>query len=228
MGRFGVSFERRSTHNAVTDALREAILSGRILPGTPLREIPLSEELGVSRNTVREASRVLAAEGLVRHQMNHGVIVTELSDHEIDELYEARGVLEAAGVTALLAAGPDAPAWARLASLVEHIERGLGRADVAAVLAGDRDFHAVLVEATGNARLTAWHAAVQQELRLALNLAERSTRELGRAGDDHRVLLDALRGGDHEHAQRELREHLGAGAAELHRLRKLVQQRRDQ
>jgi DNA-binding GntR family transcriptional regulator len=227
LGRLGISIERLSTHAQVAAALREAILTGLILPGTPLREIPLSQELGVSRNTIREAARVLAAEGLVRHRMNHGVEVVELSDADIDSLYQARAVLETAGVDALMADPAARPARApQLSALVDQIETGMSNGDVAAVLDGDRRFHAVLVSVTGNQRLEQWHATTQQELRLALNLAERSTGELGRPGDDHRLLLDALASGDTVAARAALRQHLNAGAAELHQLRALVQQRR--
>lgn len=222
----GVRIERQSTHKQVAAALREAILSGTILPGTRLREIPLSTELGVSRNTVREASRVLAAEGLVRYEMNHGVWVIELSDADIEELYQARGVLETAGATRLVAGGATAlSVLARLRELLARIEVGVASRDVDAVLKDDHAFHAVLVSATGNKRLCQWHATVQQELRLALTLAEHNADALGRSGDDHRQLLDALASGDLERAQPAVLAHLAAGATELHRLRMLVQQR---
>jgi DNA-binding GntR family transcriptional regulator len=228
LGRLGMNIERASTHAQVAAALREAILTGLILPGTPLREIALSGELGVSRNTIREAARVLAAEGLVRHRMNHGVQVTELSDADIDSLYQARAVLEKAGVDALMADPATLPARLRqLSPLVEQIETRMSAGDIAAVLDGDRRFHAALVSMTGNHHLEHWHASAQQELRLALSLAERSTGELGRAGDDHRLLLEALAGGDTAAARAALRQHLNAGATELHQLRALVEQHRN-
>ena len=70
--------------------------------------------------------------------------------------------------------------YGNLADLVEQIERAFSRGDVAAVLDGDRLFHATLVAATGSPRLRRFHGQLQQEQRLALALAERSSRELGR------------------------------------------------
>jgi DNA-binding GntR family transcriptional regulator len=222
-GRLGLTIARTSTHDQVVGALREAILLGTVPPGTPLREIPLAAEMGVSRNTVREALRVLAAEGLVRYELNRGAIVAQLSDRDIDELYQARFVLEAAGVTALLGGGAAAAAaLGRLAALVDRIESAFAAGDVVGVLAGDREFHDTLVAATGNARLCRAHAALQRELRLALSLAERSTQALGRPTDDHRTLLEALTRGPVRAAQSALRTHLDRGAEELHRLRALV------
>jgi DNA-binding GntR family transcriptional regulator len=97
---------------------------------------------------------------------------------------------------------------------------------VTAATEGDRLFHAALVAATGSARLQRFHAQLQQEQRLALSLAERSSRELGRSTDDHRELLDALSGGG-DQARAALRAHLDGGAAELHRLRQLIDRRRE-
>ena len=223
--RFGVTIERRSSQEQVANALREAIFNGVLLPGTPLREASLSEELGVSRNTIREACRVLAAEGLVRYEMNRGVEVIELTDTDIDQLYHAREVLEGAGVAALLAfpAVQAEAVYQRLAALVQRLEQ---TDDVNDALDADRLFHATLAVAAGNPRLTHMHAAIQQELRLALTLAERSTAELGRSGDDHFRLLEAITSGERRKALNALHDHLGAGAAELHRLRTLVARRR--
>lgn len=75
-----------------------------------------------------------------------------------------------------------------------QIERAFGRSDTAAMLDGDRLFHASLVAATGSPRLRRINGQLQQEQHLALALAERSSRELGRTADDHRRLLDALHG----------------------------------
>ena len=73
-----VTIQRQPAAEQVAAALREAILSGRMLPGTPLREVAIATELGVSRNTVREAARVLGSEGLIRHEMNRGAMVADI------------------------------------------------------------------------------------------------------------------------------------------------------
>lgn len=219
------SIERRSTTEQVAGVLREAVFRGTLLPGTPLREVALANEFKVSRSTVREAARLLQSEGLVVYEMNRGIVVTDLTDRDIDELYQAREAFELSGARAFVA-DPDATVDAELAGLVDAMERAVATKDVDAALTADRTFHATLVGATGNRRLQAFHERVQQELRLALALAERSAEELGRTGDDHRELLDALRSGSVEQASDAIRAHLAAGAAELHRLRELVDRRR--
>jgi DNA-binding GntR family transcriptional regulator len=221
----GASIQRQSTTEQATEAVRQAILSGRLLPGMPLREAAVAAELGVSRSTLREAARTLASEGLVRYQMNRGIIIADVTGPDAADIYAARAAVELVAVDTLIE-HRDPTAYANLADLVEQIEDAFGRCDVAAVLDGDRLFHATLVAATGSPRLRRFHAQLQQEQRLALALAERSSRELGRTADDHRELLDALRG-SREQARAQLTAHLRAGAAELQRLLELLAHRKE-
>jgi len=220
----GVTIQRQSTTEQVAEAVRQAILSGRLLPGTPLREAALATELGVSRNTIREAARILGSEALVRHEMNRGIVVADITGRDVGDIYAARAALEMAGVEALIA-HRDTAVYGKLAGLVDQIEHAFGRGDIAAVLDGDRLFHATLVAATGSPRLQRFHAQLQQEQRLALSLAERSSRELGRTADDHRQLLDALCG-NRAQAMAQLTAHLRAGAGELQRLLDLLAQQK--
>jgi DNA-binding GntR family transcriptional regulator len=220
----GVTIQRQSTTEQVAEAVRQAILSGRLLPGTPLREATLAAQLGVSRNTIREAARILGSEGLVHHQMNRGIVVADITGQDAGDIYTARAALEMAGLEALMA-HRDPAVYRKLADLADQIEHAFGRGDITAVLAGDRLFHATLVAATGSPRLQRFHAQLQQEQRLALSLAERSSHELGRTADDHRQLLDALRG-NRAQARAQLTAHLRAGAAELQRLLDLLARRR--
>jgi DNA-binding GntR family transcriptional regulator len=220
----GVAIQRQSTTEQVAAVLRDAILAGTIPPGTPLREVALAAELGVSRNTVREAARLLGGEGLVRHQMNRGIVVAEITAADVRDIYAARAAVETAAAEALTA-HRDPVIFQRLESLVGQIEDAFARGDAAGVLDGDRLFHATLVAAACSPRLTGFHTQLQQEQRLALSLAERSSRALGRSADDHRALLGALRGTPAQ-AKAQVSIHLQAGAAELLRLRDLLAQRK--
>src|SRR5438445_9257378 len=82
----------------VYDHLREEILTGRLKPGAELGEVPLSEQLGVSRGPLREAIGRLAAEGLVTVRPRRGAVVRSLSKEEFLELYQVREGLEAMAV----------------------------------------------------------------------------------------------------------------------------------
>lgn len=77
-----IKLRRTTTAQQVADGLSELIMSGRFEPGTRLRESAIAAELGVSRNTVREAVRVLQLGGLVRHEVNRGaVVITPTSEN---------------------------------------------------------------------------------------------------------------------------------------------------
>ncbi|GAA1939139.1 GntR family transcriptional regulator [Amycolatopsis minnesotensis] len=221
----GASIQRQSTTGQAAEAVRQAILSGRLPPGTPLREAAVAAELGVSRSTLREAARILESEGLVSYQMNRGIVVADITGPDVADIYAARAAVELAAADALTA-HRDPVTYQRLAELVDQIEHAFERGDTAAALDSDRLFHATLVEATGSPRLRRIHGQLQQEQRLALALAERSRRELGRTADDHRRLLDALHGSPEE-ARAELTAHLRTGAAELQRLLDLLAHRNE-
>jgi DNA-binding GntR family transcriptional regulator len=216
----GAVMQRQSTTEQTAAAIRDAILSGQVPPGTPLRETALAAELGVSRSTLREAARILESEGLVRYQMNRGIVVTEITAEDIDDIYAARLAIELAAADALTE-HRDPATYQKLAELTDQIEDAFGRGDPAGVLDGDRLFHATLVAAARSTRLSRFHAQLQQEQRLALALAERSSRRLGRTADDHRDLLQALHGRPRQ-ARDQVAAHIQAGATELRRLHDLL------
>ncbi len=218
----GTTIQRQSTTGQVAAAIRDAILSGRISPGTPLRETAIAAELAVSRNTIREAARVLEGESLVRYQMNRGIVVAEITPQDVRDIYAARTAVEMAGLDALVASR-DPAVYAELARLAGQIEEAFASGDVFRVLEGDRRFHASLVSAAASLRLSRFHAQLQQEQRLALSLAEHSSGRLGRHADDHGQLLAALRG-SRTAARAQLSRHLRAGSDELERLVALLAQ----
>lgn len=213
--------QRSSTVEQVVTALSEAIFSGRLPPGTALRELALADELEVSRNTVREALRVLAAEGLVRHVINHGAYVASISEADIDDIYGAREVIELAGICAIQE-GKQESVLAELEAHVDELEQAVAARDATAALTHDRAFHRAVVAATQNDHLLAAFVVLQDELRLALSLQARSSAKLGRTKDDHRELLEAIRSGSKQIAEEALKVHLAVGRRELHRLRDLI------
>lgn len=217
----GLRIERQSTVEQVVNALREAILSGALLPNVALRELALASELGVARSTVREALRVLSTESLVQYTVNQGARVADLSMKDIDDAYAAREVIEMAGIEALQSRHEE-PAFAELARLVEQLERAVACGATGLALESDRAFHRTIVAATRNEHLISWYARLQDELRLALSLAERESARLGRTKDDHRELLTAICSQSLPQARAALRQHLDVGARELHALRELV------
>src|ERR1700712_2816863 len=87
-----------TTVERAAEQLRRSLFEGELQPGTPLREVALSESLGVSRSTVREALGVLVAEGLADRIPNKGTQVRRLDPEQVRDVSIARRVIETAGM----------------------------------------------------------------------------------------------------------------------------------
>src|SRR5207237_9285223 len=85
--------DRVSVADQVATVLRQRILDGELRPGTSLPEVPLASSLGVSRNTMREAMRILSLEGLLKRNLHRGVAVSQLSLCDVEEIYQLRRML---------------------------------------------------------------------------------------------------------------------------------------
>ena len=93
-----VLLDRTGTVGRLADLLRERISAGGLPPGTQLAEHAMAETLGVSRNTLREAFRLLAHEGLVVHRPHRGVFVHTLEAADVRDIYATRRLVECAAV----------------------------------------------------------------------------------------------------------------------------------
>ena len=89
-----LSIPRQVLHQEVAVRLRQRIVEGQIAPGTKLNERELSEVLKVSRTPLREAIKMLAAEGLVELLPNRGAVVAQLSEQDIADTFEVIAGLE--------------------------------------------------------------------------------------------------------------------------------------
>ena len=205
------AIDRSSTTDRVAGALREMLFAGDLSPGEPLREVSLAEGFGVARSTVREALQVLSGEGLVTRYPNRGVVVTELSEHDIGEIFEARLVLESAGVRAGAAGADLTPVAAALATYAEAAQAD----DQVVATHAHLEFHTSLVALLGNARLVAGADVLTADLRLALASVERARRNARSQVADHRRLLTLMRSGDPDSALAELEQHLRAAAVSV-------------
>ncbi|MFN0181280.1 MAG: GntR family transcriptional regulator [Gemmatimonadales bacterium] len=215
----GPSLQRSTTADQAAALLRQRILAGELPPGTPLREIPLSRSLGISRNTVREALRQLANEGLVRHSAHRGAVVTALSDHDITSIFEARRALELAATQAL--GGRKAEAGRALSRHADQLDAAVRARDPRGAVDADMAFHAALVDQLGSERLSAFYRKLLRELRLGLVLVDRRRGDNEQLAAEHRALARLVARGDRAKFRSRLEEHL-RGSEE--RLRESVAQ----
>src|SRR5947208_6896994 len=115
---------RISVADQVAAILRQRILDGELRPGTALQEVPTAASLGVSRNTMREATRILSLEGLLKRSIHRGVAVSQLSLKDVKEIYHLRRMLEIPAV--LAARKPSAEILAEIRSALDGYEQAVG------------------------------------------------------------------------------------------------------
>jgi DNA-binding GntR family transcriptional regulator len=195
----------------IAGELRDAILNGEYAPGSRIRQEDLAERHGASRVPVREALRMLEAEGLLTLVANTGAWVTELSFADCDELYRIEPLLLSYSAPALSSDAID-----RLAELADAMETA---ADVEEFLRLDREFHlgsyaAADTTVLGELVLRLWNRT--QHPRRAFTRVFRSTGDRS-PHHDHHLIVTALRRGDSEEAERTLATHIRRTRLELAR-----------
>lgn len=199
---------RGRTTEAVTDALREAILDGALAPSIWLREDELAETFAVSRTPVREALRRLADEGLAVKTVHHGTVVAPLSLEDIIALYVVRENLE--GLAARLAATRSSSHIVdRLQAIHAHMCATATDEDSTTKLAQQNlEFHRVLRQAAGNPYLERFLTQVEHAVR---RLPGSTYAQPGRTEEmlqEHAAIIDAVAEGDAAAAEQSASRHM--------------------
>lgn len=197
--------ERTLLGNQIADLLRERIINGYLRPGTPLIERELAEQLGVSRIPVREALMQLEAEGLVVGRSN-GRCVIELTERDIQELYQVRLVLEKLAVR-LAAQNINEAGRVTLCAKAQEMQTAIINNDHRAYRRNDLETHRLIWEMSGNAHLV---RALQAMLGPIFMLVSRhadhfdwsETRSL------HDDLIKCICAGDVEGAEANIERHI--------------------
>ena len=192
------------------ERLREAIFQGRFPPGTPLPEAALAAALQVSRNTVREAFRLLISENLLSYEMHRGVLVRRLSEADVRDIYAIRRDLELAGLAAFRP-GQDTSA---LTQAVEDGEREAAGGRWREVATANLRFHEQIVAFLQSPRRSRFFRGLMAEQRLGFPAVPGA-----RAFHEpylrwNRAIRDLLVGGQREAARQELERYLAKAEAE--------------
>lgn len=207
---------RISVADQVAGILRQRILEGELRPGTPLPEIPLAASLGVSRNTMREAVRILALEGLLKRNIHRGVVVAQLSLKDVQEIYHLRRMLEIPAVLAARQRRPDIVD--DLKNSVDQYERAVRARDWAKAVHWDLHLHSCLIRFLGNKRLETFYQKVIGEVRMGMVLVDRSHDDPSGLIPTHRKLYQLLVAGKLKECAAVLAQHLDDSEARLGRV----------
>ncbi len=160
--------DRTGTVGRLAEILRERIIEGGLPPGTQLAEHAVAEALGVSRNTLREAFRLLAHEGLVVHEPHRGVFVRTPDADDVRDIYRTRRLVECAAVGDLSHAPEDGVAEIR--AVVTGAQTAAAEQRWSDVGTADLKFHSAVVALAGSRRLNDMMRRVLAELRLVFHM----------------------------------------------------------
>jgi DNA-binding GntR family transcriptional regulator len=198
----------RALYEEVAEQLRQRIFRRELEPGSWIDELKIAEEFGISRTPLREALKVLAAEGLVTMKVRRGAYVTEMSEKDLRDVYHLLSLLEsdAAGVVAQRATPAQLQALQAL-----HAELEAAVNDREKFFAINERFHMQLLEMADNR----WRSQMVADLRKVMKLnRHNSLLKQGRIEDslrEHRSILDAMLAHNGPATVQAMQEHFSHG-----------------
>ena len=203
-----ITLTPKALYEEVAEQLRQRIFRRELEPGSWIDELKIAEEFGISRTPLREALKVLAAEGLVTMKVRRGAYVTEMSEKDLRDVYHLLSLLEsdAAGVVAERAT-PEQQQTLR--DLHAELESAAGNRE--AFFSVNERFHMALLEMADNR----WRSQMVADLRKVMKLnRHNSLFKQGRIEDslsEHRAILDAMLARDAEGTRRAMQAHFAQG-----------------
>ena len=187
--------ERMSLVDQVHARLVEAVCSGDLAPGTPLRQEWLAEELNVSRQPIIQALSMLKRDGLIEPAGKRGFQVTAVDAQPPRHVYDLRAAFD--GLAARLAAGQSDTV--RRHALIEEMKAGylaLKAEDTTALVQADIAFHQAIYELSGNPMLPEASAAVWRQIRRVMRAVLEHRTARASVWEEHAGIADAIRQGD--------------------------------
>ncbi|MBW7902094.1 MAG: GntR family transcriptional regulator [Rhodocyclaceae bacterium] len=204
-------------YQEVAERLRQRIFSHELPPGTWIDEQALAVDYGISRTPLREALKVLAAEGLVTLKPRRGCYVTEISERDLDEIFPLMAMLE--GRSAFEATQKaKAEDVVRLEGIHALLERYAAVGDKERFFDANQEFHRIVQELADNR----WLLQVIQDLRKVLKLTRLHSLSLeGRLQqslEEHRAIMAGFKARDAARAEKAMHDHLLSGREALARI----------
>ena len=194
---------------AAVRCISEAILRGDFTPGQPLPEVYLADRMGISRSTVREASRILAEQGLVEVFPHRGVIVARLTARKAREIFTLRAELESYAVRLAVERGAYTPDERRAHQrALRELESAVAGGNLFEVAGADMRFHEVLARASDHYLLLETLAGLRLRMRQAIVFTKLLNSDTETETVTHRHILEEVHKGDPELAAAAIREHI--------------------
>ena len=204
-------------YEQVAERLRTRIFAHELPPGGWIDEQALALEYGISRTPLREALKVLAAEGLVILKPRRGCYVTQLSEQDIDEVFPVMALLEGR-VAAEAARRITSADFAHLAAIHDDLEKHAAANNADRFFEANQRFHTALQEIAGNRYLAQLIDDARKVIKLTRRDSLRLEGRLKQSLAEHRGIIDALREKDSARAGQRMHDHLLSGRAALAKL----------
>lgn len=202
------SLSPRALYTEVAELLRQRIFSRELPPGSWIDELKLAEEYGISRTPLREALKVLAAEGLVTMKVRRGAYVTEVSDSDLADVYHLLALLES-DAAEVVAAKATVLQLGELQALHDELEKAEQSQE--RFFEVNEAFHMRLLKIANNR----WRDQMVADLRKVMKLnRHNSLLKSGRIAEslaEHRAIMAALMARDAAGAAQRMREHFKNG-----------------
>ena len=203
-----VSLAPRALYEEVAELLRQRIFRRELEPGSWIDEVKLSQEYGISRTPLREALKVLAAEGLVTMKVRRGAYVTEVSEQDLAEVYHLLALLESDAAAVVAERATDAE-LKELQKLHKELEAAVK--DRERFFAVNERFHMRLLDLAANR----WRNQMVADLRKVMKLnRHNSLLKSGRVQEslaEHGAIVEALARRDAEAARARMQQHFHNG-----------------
>ena len=176
----------------VEERLTQAIVQGRLPPGSRVVEAEIARQMAISRAPVREASRRLERQGILVSRPRRGFFVREMSVREIDDLFQVRLSLEMTAVAAACEHA-DAAGLDRLRGLLELMIAEAADAPQHRRIELDLSFHTLICELSGNAYLLRLFSSTQTEMRMIISLIDNVYQDPEMVAATHQPILTRWR-----------------------------------
>ncbi len=203
-----LSLAPRALYEEVAELLRQRIFARELEPGSWIDELRIAEALGISRTPLREALKVLAAEGLVTMKVRRGAYVTEVNEKDLRDVYHLLALLESDATRVVAQRGTDEH-MAQIQQLHQDLENATQDRD--RFFQVNEAFHSLLLQIADNR----WRDQMVADLRKVMKLNRHNSLfkegRIEQSLDEHRAIVDALLARQPELAAERMSAHFASG-----------------
>lgn len=213
-----------SEQHDIVQVIRERIANQLIAPGAKLVESEIADEFGVSRTRVREVLTELELRGLLRREPNRGAVVARLDLAEVFAIYDVREALEGMAVRlATLNSPPEAwQDWVDQLSVDGPMQANVDKGEIEAYFAAYERLRADIITAAGNPVMQSMLDGILEKTRVIVRRVQILPGRMSLALVEHRAIVEAMRTGDADEAERQRRNNIRSAVATIRRFQQFI------